>query len=268
MIMWGKKMTLIADEGRKDLNKEQKRYNSRRNAHQLKKKYGYWTDDYYIFDLDSDLFEAKAISIIMALLTVYRCENLAKYEDVFKDIIANYFTGRRDLEDEGEQVYHNNMGKFILQYIVGIYDFDKDILVMQHAEIKLTKRKNSGRYLKYLQLPGSWKFRVFMGTSKIENFDIVFMKMILYGISRYKAVSYSHSNVTNEAGICSWNKGIPEITDDRNVVFMRWQGVLDDMITGFEILYRKWNKNLSEEEQRKATVACKSFAKWFSALWI
>lgn len=266
--MWGKKMTLITDENRKDLTKRQKKDNSRKNARRLKKKYGYWTDDYYIFDLDSDLFEAKAISIIRALLTVYRCEDLTKYEDIFKDLIDNYFIGRQELEDEVEEAYHNNMGRFILQYIVGVYDFDADRLVMQHQKIILAKRKKSGRYLKYLQLPGRRKFRIFIGTSKIKNFDKVFMQMILYGIQRYKAVSYSYSNVNTDADTCSWDKGIPEITDDRNIMFMRWQGVLDDMITGFELLYRKWNKALSEEEQLKATVACKAFAKWFPALWI
>ena len=32
MIMWGKKMTLITDENRKDLTKRQKKDNSRKNA--------------------------------------------------------------------------------------------------------------------------------------------------------------------------------------------------------------------------------------------
>lgn len=266
--MWGKKMTLITDENRKDLTKRQKKDNSRKNARWLKKKYGYWTDDYYIFDLDSDLFEAKAISIIRALLTVYRCEYLAKYGDIFKDLIDNYFIGRQELEDEVEEAYHNNMGRFILQYIVGVYDFDNNRLVMKHDKINLTKRRKSRKCLKYLQLPGPRKYSTFIGRSKIQNFDKVFMQMILYGISRYKAVSYSYSNVTEENDICSWNKGIPEVTDDRNARFMRWQGVLEGMIIGFEILYRKWNKNLSEEEQHKATIACKSFAKWFPTLWI
>lgn len=60
MIMWGKTMTLVADEDRKDLTRKQKKDNSRKTALKLKKKYGYWTDDYYIFDLDTDLFEAKS----------------------------------------------------------------------------------------------------------------------------------------------------------------------------------------------------------------
>lgn len=268
MIMWGKTMTLVADEERKHLTRKQKKANSRKTALKLKKKYGYWTDDYYIFDLDTDLFEAKAISIVRALLTVYKCEHLARYEDVFKDLIDNYFIGRQELEDEAEEAYHYNMGKFILQYIVGVYDFDNDRLVIQHDKIKLTRRSRVRQHLKYLQLPGPRKYRTFIGKNKIQNFDKVFMQMILYGISRYKAVSYSYSNVTDTDDICSWDKGIPEVTDDRNARFMRWQGVLEGMITGFEILYRKWNKNLSEEEKHKATIACKSFAKWFPALWI
>lgn len=266
--MWGKTMTLVADEDRKHLTRKQKKDNSRKTALKLKKKYGYWTDDYYIFDLDTDLFEAKSISIVRTLLIVYKCENRSQYEDVFKDLIDNYFIGRQEIEDEVEEAYHHNMGKFILQYIVGVYDFDNNRLVMKHDKIKLTKRKKSGQYLKYLQLQGPRKFRTFIGKSKIQNFDKVFMQMILYGISRYKAVSYSYSNVTEENDICSWDKGIPEVTDDRNERFMRWHGVLEGMIIGFEILYRKWNKKLSEEEQHKATIACKSFAKWFPTLWI
>ena len=266
--MWGKTMTLVADEDRKDLTRKQKKDNSRKTALKLKKKYGYWTDDYYIFDLDTDLFEAKSISIVRALLTVYKCESRSQYEDIFKELIENYFIGRQELEDKIKEKYHYNMGKFILQYIVGVYDFDNNRLVMKHDKIKLTKRKKSGQYLKYLQLQGPRKFWTFIGKSKIQNFDKVFMQMILYGISRYKAVSYSYSNVTEENDICSWDKGIPEVTDDRNERFMRWHGVLEGMIIGFEILYRKWNKNLSEEEQHKATIACKSFAKWFPTLWI
>lgn len=38
--MWGKKMTLITDENRKDLTKRQKKDNSRKNARRLKKNMG------------------------------------------------------------------------------------------------------------------------------------------------------------------------------------------------------------------------------------
>ena len=41
MIMWGKTMTLVADEESKHLTRKQKKANSRKTALKLKKKYGY-----------------------------------------------------------------------------------------------------------------------------------------------------------------------------------------------------------------------------------